>query len=602
VDFIESYSINVAVQLRGLPAIQLKTVIRRVNNSPCRLAVTDEHPPFDPALLTVNLTTEVCQQDGMIIFNLEMIAREFAHLIEGMTISGPYIEFREDLQERLANPNTHAELAEVLPFLQDELTFNMFQFCFRRTQNERGLWNDTCIADCNDDGSPVDNEDGIDAIWDSMLLEPDSTYTISYTIVSTGSSKILEREEENCPQEEKTSVTESEDSILGLRTITFRTEAEPSQRIRRYVGFTYPTGVIQLDEPIRYPTPFYRDHMTPFITLKNDGLIRKIYQKHYGSDVLTPRLVDLNDQVIPPTATDSFTFGSSPLDDALENLVEHCLPHALNFTRLQITLWETQLELDTAYSLQLHDEGHNPSRVGFSANFLTSRYSAFPDHVNHVNTLYTDAPELPVLDNASAPATLSQVISAVINGTAPGFDDAVEAIYQRLLGVRYPRLAFQFGGTPDDIGVYFVGDDGTQKQVWGMALELTEPLLGKDGVILDNILANVSVPSEGIFITNVNAQSRLILRDRSGSRVLVFNSADGTTFAPMEANTRLNLHFSGEQAVRTAVQDYVDVTFIHKTPEARATDVNNALNIIQTKPALVKLLENVAATVNIPMI
>jgi hypothetical protein len=601
VDFVKSYAVYVGVELRGLVPIQLKALILPGANTPCRLAVTDDHPPFDPNMLTVNLHTEECLQDGMIIFRFEIVAEEFAHLIGGLTVTGPYIEFDEKVLGSPSDPNTQAGLAEVLPVLQDDLVIRMFQFCFRRTQNERSIWNDNCIAGCNADGSPPGNAEGIDALWNSMLLEPDSEYEISYRIVSTGSSQIQGREEENCPQEEKTFELDS-DGSARFRTIRFRTEAEPSQRVRRYVGFTYPTGLVQLDEPIRYPPPYYRDHLTPFLTLKNQGLIRKIYQKHYGSDVLTPRLTDLDDQPIPPTATHNFTIASSPLDEAMEELVEHCLPQAQNFTQLRVTLWETQLELDSAYSLQMHDEGHVPGRNGFSASFLTSRYASFPDHVNHVNGLFADAPELPVLDNASAPTILSGVIGAVINGTAPGYDDAVEAVYQQLLGLRYPRLAYQFDDAPDDVGVYLVGGAGAQKQVWGIVLELAEPLLGKDGVGLDNVLSSVGLPSEGIVVITIGGQNRLILRDRSGSRVLIFNSADGITFAPIQSGTRLDMHFSGQGSVRAAVQDYADLTFLHKTPEERAAEVDSVLDEMQTIPALVRVLESIAATVTIPMI
>src|SRR5690606_10865285 len=108
----------------------------------------------------------------------------------------------------------------------------------------------------------------------------------------------------------------------------------------------------------------------------------------------------------------------------------------------------------------------------------------------------------------------------------------------------------------------------------------------------------------GIQTTFWPGQSRLLLRDRAGTRLLIFGSADGLEFTSVRGDTRLNLVYSPADSLRPAIQGYVDRTWFHLTPAERAEKVEEiwlqVQSFAQNNPATSNRLNDATAPLIIP--
>jgi hypothetical protein len=586
---VEGYVVFVAAHLRGRTAPeQLRVVVARSGATACGFDLELGTLEFQQDLLAVKVYTEECASSGDIIFRFELEARVSAHLLEALSVRGPFV----DVNDRLLDDPKQGGFEE---FLGLAISFRLHQLCFTRDQNERSQWGSTCIAGCDEDGSPLPPGAGVDVIWQSQLLEPDTEYAVRYRVRSYGSSQILREDEADDPPE-KADFTEDSSSTPGslFRTVRFRTEAAPSQEIKKYVGFTF---------PFERTGPLYPSRLIPVLSLKSRGLIRKIYEKHYGADVLRPKLVDFNGNAVEPVLTQPLEAGSTPFDEWLEQLAQECVPAARGFTYIQAEVWARNLVPAMDYSLQLEDSSQPDPRAAYSVSFRTSRYESFEEHVARAQDLFADATQVPVLHQATAAATLGSIIGGVAAGTRAGFDDAVEEVYRSLLGISNARLGPLFGAGEHGFAAGIVGREAGALRLWGMALELAEPLVGKEGVeVLNRKPGSEGLADRGIFLTLFNGQHRLLLRDRSGSRVLIFNAADAGTFTPIQTDTHVGLSFSQEPSVRVSVADYVSRTLIHKSPAEQAAEVTAIVNQLKGNAQTSALFEVVSRSLAIPMI
>ena len=132
-------------------------------------------------------------------------------------------------------------------------------------------------------------------------------------------------------EDEKDITLSTTDANSNISPVRFRTEATPSREITNYLGFSYPAPDMQASYP---------DALAPLLTLKYQGIIQKIYRKHYGGGALRPLLVDVDGNEIEPELQGSLTINSVGSDEALADLLSHCLPRAQDCVKLHIFVWE----------------------------------------------------------------------------------------------------------------------------------------------------------------------------------------------------------------------------------------------------------------------
>jgi hypothetical protein len=275
-----------------------------------------------------------------------------------------------------------------------------------------------------------------------------------------------------------------------------------------------------------------------------------------------------------------------------------------------LNVWKRGLLPDSHYSLQLTDNrnslGNNssdPPKVPFSVSFKTSRFASLVAHVEHAQSLFGDVVQIPVLDNATAPETLRNIIGAAIDVDGSGHDEAVEAVYRRLLGINSGRLASVYSTAGQEIAASFVGRNRNQLAVWGLALELTEPILGKPGASVLHVTNTTDFSFQrGILLTQLTGENRLVLRDSSGARVLIFNSSDGHIFNPITTATQVDFQFALEDALRAVIADYVNLTFSYETPSIRATKVTETLDAMKTIPEINAVIAPVVRSFIVPVV
>jgi hypothetical protein len=180
----------------------------------------------------------------------------------------------------------------------------------------------------------------------------------------------------------------------------------------------------------------------------------------------------------------------------------------------------------------------------------------------------------PVTSSDTAASDLAAFITGVRTGAIPPFDGAVERFYRDILSQDGGRLGSD--PTQDHIA-FLVGldpTDPTNELIWGVVLELVEPLVGRDSVFL-NAKANIEAwQAKGITLTG---EDYLILRDVSASRVIILNSADGQTISPFTNDVALALNFLPEEPLRRAIAEYVAMTFPDQSPAQQAATVAVAL-------------------------
>ncbi|RIK35470.1 MAG: hypothetical protein DCC55_30220, partial [Chloroflexi bacterium] len=583
--------VDVAVRLRGVsnPA-QLRITAQPDPAAEGGLALDFDLQVRADDLLTVEPSLYDVLDNGDIVLRIHLKAHAFDHLISAVETNGPHIDLNPDQVAELMDPSMQNYLLEMLGVLQERLLLAIYQLCLQSTLTERANWGRTPVsADL-----PADPAEAIDALWDLQLFEPNTEYRITYEVVSDAETRVVLKDQ-SCDQEtapkpaDSFKAVSSDSANSRFRNFYFRTDALPSQDVAKYVGLTFPATPSQ---------PVYPHQTVPFLGLKDQGLIRRIYRKHHGADVLKPEVLDLDGNALPPAHTGTIVIASSPLDFVLEELGEHCLPEGKGFSRVEINVWTPELLPDSHYAVQLTDHSTEPAQTPYAASFRTSRHLTFAAHVTHVQGLFDQALHAPVLSHATAAQTLSSVLGPVRDGLAPGFDYAVETIYRQLLGIDGGSLRTFFNVAAADQALYLVGQQDGRLVVWGIAIELDEPLLGKEGVHLEQLAPDLRhLAARGILVTD---QNRLLVRDQSGSRLLIFNS-DGYTFNTLQTATELALGFALADAVKATVQDYVERTLTYLKPSERNNETELAFNRMATLPHMDAMLEPVQTTLPLPL-
>ena len=575
------------VKLRGISEKQMIPITLVTDpSSPCGFITTSVGMPSHPELLGIDIPlNEVkCQDKGQLQFKISFEAKKVSALIDYIEVEGPHTitSPMNGSTGMILNHFTSTNFNNFYnnyEFIRNVNNYTitgiliLTELCFDQSHNQHAQWGKTCIAGC-DNGSPVSNKEGIENIWNTMLMEPNREYSITYKISSFGTASITGTHADKLDPLEKTYQKESSNvQTSKFKTIKFRTENTPTQDISKYVGFSFPMPEMQ---------PMYTSSFLPLITLKNQGLIQKIFEKHYGANSLTTKVVDINGNEIKKRKVSSLNIGSLPTDAALEALVASCLPQAQHMTHLKVDVFERSLLPNTYYSLQLEDSSSATVKIPYTVSFKTSNYKKLKPHVIAYEKLWNDAVHLPILDHNTASATLNSILAPVINGNATGFDSVIEKVYQQLLGVDGGRLAPQYG-KQGDLSAYLVSRDaaGVLHQ-WGQVIEFSEPILGKEGVGLKHLKAGTeSLQEKGIYTTKIGTQHRLLLIDHGGSRMLILNSTNGLAFTPITTNTVIRFQFSLEESLRIAIELYINKTYIHLSDVEKAAKVVDALQ--QTK-------------------
>jgi hypothetical protein len=380
-------------------------------------------------------------------------------------------------------------------------------------------------------------------------------------------------------------LVDEHDISIALPPVSFRTEADPSQNIGKYVGFTYPAEGMQAP---------YASSLTPMLTLKYQGLILKIFKRHYGADTLVPLLVDMNGEEVQPELKEVLEINSGGADQALEDLLEHCLEEAQNYTHLQVSIWERSLAIDTRYSLQLKDI-HIPGSpvVPYTISFKTSRFIDLTTHLQYCNALFNVAATEPLLNPAGFATEMNAFIERIQAGLQPGWDDAVENFYLDFLGVESGKLS----PSPEQDFVSFIAgiDAVGEPLIWGIVIELTEPILGKEGVTTNLVPAFPSMDT-GVY---QNGAGILLLRDISGSRLLLFQRDGSGIFIPVTSTVSLPFNFNPATALRDSVAQYVRNTFTDKDATEQATLVNGQFNELLGFPGVSEAMTMVTGNLEI---
>jgi hypothetical protein len=541
----------VAVKLRGVGValrVRLSAVVDP--SSPCSFRLDATALEHDDALITFSAGVERCQ--GGIhetALRLTLVAHDYVHLIDEVTIEGPLLVW--DDAKVAGSP--HEQLGAVFDRLQKSLLYRLEQVCFRRSRTSRVHWQNSLLA------VDADGQTGPGALWDNMLLVPDSDYQIHYGLTSFASRRVEndDPDEPNEVDERPAADSESgDDPDATLKTVRFRTEASPTQDPERYVGLTWPA--------VRdgSASPHYPDHFRPFLTLRNDGLLRKIHTRHAGAEVLRSEIVDIHGVPLAPQIVDTINIGSSPLDDTFESVVSQCLPDAQQLSWARLDIWQAQLATKSAYSLQLTDLRDGATSPHWGRSLRTSAFATFAAHTAYVEALVAEAGVLPVVDAGAAPEVLAAAIGAARAGSAPGRDGLVEALYRNLLGVDGGSLRRHFGAPGADFAGHIVGRQDDGPCVWGVVLELDEPLVGRDGVSLPNRTAPdaEALAERGLQFVDEAGLPLLLVADTAGTRVIVFRSPDGVSFTPFEADAPLSLRFAPGDELTALARRYVEAT------------------------------------------
>ncbi len=288
-------------------------------------------------------------------------------------------------------------------------------------------------------------------------------------------------------------------------------------------------------------------------------------------------------------ATRSLSVSSSAAGEVQEDLIAECLSEARGFTRIAIDIFERHLDTDTRYGLTVEDTSlSDPADLpSWRASFRTSRHASFAEHVSAANALLADPVQVPLV-GANVSAVLAPIFADVASGSIAGHDELVEALYRRALAHESGRLADEFGSF-DAVGAQMVAlSPEGNTMAFGFALELPEPLIGKDGVGFGGTPLTLapSLQDKGIGLHQVGASTLLSVRDRSGSRLLVFNTLDATSFASVLSPFALDIVFDGTEAIRSAVAGYVAHHFAGLSAGARAARVQTIMDELESLPEM----------------
>lgn len=585
---LKRMEIVVAVKLRGLGfASRIKLIARVDAGSQCSFDLETEEITHDAAHLSFRADVARCQPGTHELgISLNLTASEYLHLVDEVTIQGPFFVWDEPKVEA-APPG---QLTEFFGRIQDSLLFRLEQVCFKRTMTSIGHWFDTEIGS---DGGGT----GPGALWNNLLLEPASEYRIRFGVTSFATSRV-QNDDPDAPNEtsdEPAAHCESTEELdTVMRTVRFRTEAAPSQDAERYVGLIYPAA---RDGSV---APYYPDHFRPFFTLRSNGLIQRIYHRHYGADVLRSEIVDIHGNPLTPEIIDTIEIGSSPLDESLEDVVVHCLPDAQHFSWAKIHVWQARLATGRDYAMQLTDLRPGATTPLWSRSFRTSAFPTFADHTAHVKALFDEAHVLPIVDSGTIRQTLGGLVASAMAGTSPGRDALVEAIYRDVLGVDGGSLRRHFGVPDEDFAGHIIGRHESGEKLWGMVLELDEPLFGRTGVSPHGLveLEAEERAARGLYLVS---KGYLLVVDSAGTRLVVLSSLDGVTFTPFEAPLEIELRYAPGDELATLARRYLESVARPLSPAEFAAKLSQLMGLIQNHPDLGVNLEIHDATLDISL-
>lgn len=557
--------VQVEVDLRGVEEpMRFEVHFTPHSDLPCGWKFQLANVEVDPALFTVKLDEVLCNNQTEVEGWLQLDTLDRLYLIQAIRIKGHDILLENTLP---SGPISQQLMQEMLSLAAYQL--RLADLCLEREQLGSAEWEITDIGG----GSTEPPDQAVDTFIENQLMEPNREYTVNYTMHTFAQlyhdSDLDGTELVN--KVERTRSTTPTDT--ELKTIRFRTEANPSQNVSKYLGFVFPAANGQRP---------YAASAVPLITFKYQGLIRKIYEKHGRN--LEPTLLDMNGNEIETTLVNTLETHSGGFDAALQELLAQCLPHVQTLPYLKMFSWARVLAPDMRYSLQLSDDSDPADpRTPFNVSFQTSRYPDFTAHADAVTELLAEAGRNPVTNSETAASQLANFIGSVYNGTVPSYDGAVEQFYRQILGQDGGRLAPD--ATQDYVSLLVGLDpaDPTNELVWGAVFELVEPLVGNESVLL-NVQANSAAWQEkGITLTNENC---LILRDASASRVIILNSGDGQNFAPFNNDLYLALNFTPEEPLRRSIAEYVALTFPDQSAAQQATTVAAAIANVRSDPEI----------------
>lgn len=587
---VSSFRVNASVILRGRPyAERLRFNIEFTPdaNAPCGFQVDITNQNFDNNDAILNVLEAPCLDDQLAGMQISIAAANETELIESVRFTG----YRTLLDPEFDWEQLGDEVGNVLDRLGDtELLLT--EFCIERAQLNPGSW-DVIIAD---EGSnlPGTVEEALDNLLNNHLFEPNREYTIDYAIETFAKTYTVDEDggldnENPGPQMIVSSTTNND---AGIEPIIFHTEAFPSQNVNKYVGFTFPSGRTQ---------PVYPDSAVPIISLKYQGLIQNIFAKHYGSDVLNPRMVDINGNGLTPQQVGVIDIYSSPADQSLEDMLETCVPMAETMAHLQFSSWIGALVTEMDYSLQMVDSSDPfDPKTPVNISFKTSRYRSFADHVAAIAALELNGRQEAVTDSTAVATDIADFIAPMVGIDAPAysFDGAIERFYRDILSRDNGRIS----NDPTKDSLTFIvalnPADPAKMDVWGVAIELTESLLNKVGVNLNVDPAFADWQDVGLYKTT---DGYLILRDAAAGRMLILHTADGQTFTPFANDLQLGINFDAEQAVREEIEAYVALSYPDKDDAEQATIVDDAIAEIRLLDGADDALTNDSQTLTIPL-
>jgi hypothetical protein len=461
--FTPGIAADVGVRLRGGSEFEMRTAIWYESEGPATMS--DTFHTLDGCAIVLSegrLTIGFKSKEG--------------HPVEEIRLTGLF--FRT-----MKSYNSHVSLQ--LALVNMTLSFNNIQGSF---------WQ-RIMEDSSGGAGNIDP----DTIWDSFLFEKGRNYQIEGDVLWDA-------------------YLNGEKNKSGSRplSLSFATEADPSQDVSRYIAFTAPSNS---------GSSLYPRHMAVAIGFKYRALIKKIFEKHYGPGALLTQIVDTGGTIVP--VENSFVIDASVgvADPWLEQMLADCLTAAQGMTFTMTSYTTQEMETNTRYALRLRvkegaaitDPNYSPER--WSMPFVTSRYQTFDDHMNDLNGALIAPETIPALSlGVQSPFTVAtDCLNRVYSKTAPGYDDLVESLYIKLAGVNSGWLGEQPGVKKTTHAFRIIAGADTMCVV----LEPLEPILDKQGISINGVPV---LEDKGIILLDGGF---ILLHDRCGGRMLLFRTEAG---------------------------------------------------------------------------
>ncbi len=570
------------------PPIRLVMAVEFAQTA-CSLNLTTQLIPAGTDRIVADAKVLACVDRGEITIGVEVAAAERGVHLSRLHLTGPVIMppglGRDDRQEPIDLPGWMKGTSE----FRDGPELLLDELCFDTVDAGPGAWE----VEVQTFGGGLPSDASLDQFGGTLLLDPDHDYEIRYRVRSNGMT-VTDGDDEDA---ENIDAVEQfvQDSELtgGLRTVRFRTSPEPTTEVGPYIGFAHPAAGL---------APVYAEHTVPLVSFRENDLIKRIYAAHPGAGVLAPVVRDETGAELSTRVSRSFSISSGAAGEVQEGLIAECLSEAQGFTRLDIDIFERRLEVDTRYSLTVEDTSDDGAELpSWRSSFRTSRHATFGEHVSAANELLQEAAHVPLV-GADASQVLAPIFADVAGGVMAGHDELIEVLYRRALAHETGRLADDFGvGGAVGAQMVALAPDGSSV-AFGFALELDEPLVGKDGVTFGGTPLGVpaGLRDKGIGLQQVGGTTLLTVRDHSGSRLLLFNSTDATTFGPVLSPITLPITFDGAAVIRAAVAAYVDHHFAALSDVDRGSRVQSVTTELASMPEMADGLVHEAEALVLP--